>query len=78
MSILRGKEMRNLSFKGEIRWTGMVSNSDGEQFYSQIKDHIANSCSGLYTEIQYHPVVLLDGKIVFTAFVIGREPKTLE
>lgn len=67
-----------MSFKGEIKWSGLISNYDGAEFYSQVKKTINTDCVGLYTEIQYQPLMQIEGKMLLTAFIIGREPKTLE
>lgn len=61
------------SFKGKIKWSGLISNPDGENFHNQIKEMIDNKCDGLYTEIQYQPLLKTEGQIIFTAFIIGRE-----
>ena len=60
-----------MALKGTIVYHGVVSNDDHQKFMDALKEHIEN-CGENYAEVQYHPVMQLSGKVLLTAYVIGR------
>lgn len=61
-----------MSYKGEIKFAALISNNDGEIFRKQIAEHVEIGCKNLYAEIQYQPLINLNGIVCWTAFVVGR------
>ncbi|EJV61788.1 hypothetical protein IEO_03083 [Bacillus wiedmannii] len=59
------------SFKGEVKYSGLVSNEDRREFYKQLQETVSN-LGELHCEIQYSTQAPANGTLVFTALVIGR------
>lgn len=60
-----------MGFKGEIKYIGHVSNTDGLEFYKGVR-RLIESMGNLYAEIQYQTTMQPDGSALFSALVIGR------
>ncbi|HLO11558.1 MAG TPA: hypothetical protein VK190_04815 [Pseudoneobacillus sp.] len=60
--------------KDSIKYVGSVRYENGQEFVEKLNSHIGQAeMSGCKVEIQYSPVIQLNGKVLLTALVIGRE-----
>lgn len=60
-----------MAFKGEVLKHFVVSDDRAEEFMEHTKKCI-QECGELYAEVQYQPVMQRNGKLLFTAYIIGR------
>jgi hypothetical protein len=57
-----------------VTYMGIVSDVDSIEFYKNIKKIIEENPQHEY-EFQYNSVMQLNGKVLFTCFVVGRQSK---
>jgi hypothetical protein len=60
-----------MAFNGEVMYHAIVSNDDVDEFMEGLATNI-KKCGENYAEVQYQPVIQNNGKVLFTAYVIGR------
>jgi hypothetical protein len=55
-----------------VTYIGLVSDVDSAEFYKNIKKIVEENPQHEY-EFQYDSVMQLNGKVLFTCFIVGRQ-----